>query len=64
DTYPASLPDQGIDITGIPDGTYLVRVTADWQNFWQETNEGNNSASAQVRITGSTVTLLSASDGI
>ncbi|RYY45867.1 MAG: hypothetical protein EON53_09920, partial [Actinomycetales bacterium] len=39
DTYPASLPDQGIDITGIPDGTYLVRVTADWQNFWQETNE-------------------------
>lgn len=63
DTYPSSLPDQAIDITGIPDGTYLVRVTADWQHFWEETNESNNSASAQIRIAGNTVTLLSANDG-
>lgn len=64
DTYPATLPDQGIDVTGLPDGTYLVRVTADWQDFWRETNEGDNSASAQVRISGNTVTLLSATDGL
>jgi hypothetical protein len=64
DTYPATLPDQAIDITGIPDGVYLVKVTADWQNFWQETNESDNSASAQIRITGNTVTLLSATDGL
>ncbi|KQX75835.1 lysyl oxidase family protein [Aeromicrobium sp. Root472D3] len=64
DTYPSSLPDQGIDVTGIPDGTYLVRVTADWQNFWQESNETNNSASAQIRIAGNAVTLLSATDGL
>ncbi len=64
DTYPASLPDQGIDITGIPDGTYRVKVTADWQNFWRETDERDNSASAQIRISGDTVTLLSATDGL
>ena len=63
DTYPTTLPDQAIDITGIPDGVYWVKVTADWQNFWKETNENDNSASAQIRITGNTVTLLSAPDG-
>lgn len=64
DTYPTSLPDQGIDITGLPDGTYLVKVTADWQDLWDETDETNNSASATIRIEGDTVTLLSATDGL
>lgn len=64
DTYPATLPDQGIDITGLPDGTYLVKVTADWQHYWRETNESNNSASARILIAGDTVTLISASDGL
>lgn len=64
DTYPATLPDQGIDITGLPDGTYVVKVTADWQHYWRETNEANNSASARISISGNTVSLLSASDGL
>lgn len=64
DTYPETLPDQGIDVTGLPDGIYTVKVTADWQHYWKETNESNNAATAQVRITGSTVTLLSANDGL
>lgn len=64
DTYPATLPDQAIDITGLPNGDYVVKVTADWQHLWAETNEANNSASARVRINGNTVTLLSATDGL
>ena len=64
DTYPASLPDQAIDITGLPDGNYTVKVTADWQNFWRETNESNQSATALIRITGNSVALLTARDGI
>jgi hypothetical protein len=64
DTYPATLPDQYIDITGLPDGVYTVKVIADWANWYQESNENNNSASASVRITGNTVTLLSAPDGL
>jgi len=64
DTYPVSLPDQGINVTGLPDGVYVVKITADWQNFYKESNESNNSASARVQITGNSVTLLSANDGL
>jgi hypothetical protein len=64
DTYPASLPDQAIDITGRPDGDYTVRVEADWQHFWAEKDETNNFATAKIRIAGNTVTLLSATDGL
>ena len=64
DTYPTSLPDQAIDITGLADGTYQVKVTADRGGWIKEKNESNNFASAQVRITGNTVTLLSATNGL
>lgn len=64
DTYQVTLPHQGMNITGIPDGAYTVKVTADWQDFWEETNESNNSATAQIRIDGNTVTLVSANDGL
>lgn len=64
DTYPTTLPDQAIDVTGVPNGDYTVRVTADWQHLWAETNENNNSATAKIRINGNTVTLLSATDGL
>jgi len=52
DTYPTTLPDQGIDITGIPDGTYTVRVHADVGNYVKESNENDNTASVQVTIAG------------
>jgi hypothetical protein len=64
DTYPATLPDQAIDITGIADGVYTVKVTADWQGFYKESNENNNSATAKIQIKGNTVTLMSATDGL
>jgi len=64
DTYPSSLPDQGIDIGGLPDGTYTVTVEADAQNVVQEKIETNNSVSAQVTIVGNRVTHVTASGGI
>ena len=64
DTYPSSLPDQAINITGIPDGTYTVKVTADWQGFWQEKNDGNNTATSKVTITGNNVAFVSADTGL
>jgi hypothetical protein len=64
DTYPSSLPDQAIDVTGLPDGTYKVRVTADWQGFWREKNENNNVAMSTIRIAGNTVTFVSADSGL
>jgi hypothetical protein len=64
DTYPTTLPDQGIDVTGLADGNYRVILTADQFGGIKESNESNNSASALIKITGNTVALLSASDGL
>lgn len=64
DTYPTSLPNQYIDITGLPDGVYTVRVSTDQANWFQETNDSNNFASAQIQITGSSVTVVSQGAGL
>lgn len=58
DTYPTSLPDQAIDITDVPDGTYVVRVHADARGAVTESSENNNIAEVQIQITGNTVTVM------
>lgn len=58
DTYPTTLPDQAIDITGLPDGVYTVRVHADAKGAVIESNENNNTATVQIQITGDTVTVM------
>jgi hypothetical protein len=57
DTYPVSLPDQDIDITDLPDGTYNVVVRADAYDYILETNEANNATSIQIDIVGDEVTI-------
>ena len=42
DIYPSSLPDQFIDITGLPDGRYRLVVTADASGWFAEENDANN----------------------
>jgi Lysyl oxidase len=42
DEYPATLPDQYVDITDLTPGHYRLRVTADGQNWFAETDELNN----------------------
>jgi len=59
DTYPSHLPDQAIDVTGLPDGIYTVRVEADALGLIRETNNANNAATVQVSIVGDTVTPIS-----
>jgi hypothetical protein len=56
DTYPTTLPDQGVDITDLPDGVYTVKVLVDTDNFVRESNERNNTATVVVRIKGDQVT--------
>jgi hypothetical protein len=58
DNYQWSLPDQYIDTTGLPDGTYRLWATADQANFFLESNESNNSTWADLRIDASGVTVL------
>lgn len=55
DTYPATLPDQALDITDVPDGRYLVSVTADDLGAVTEVSDGNNTASIEVTIQGDEV---------
>lgn len=58
DTYPTSLPDQAINITGVADGTYTVRVYADAIGAVKESNEDNNVAEVKIEISGDTVTVV------
>jgi hypothetical protein len=50
DIYPWSLPDQYIDITHLPEGSYRLWATADQANFFRERSEVNNSTWADLWI--------------
>lgn len=64
DTYSSSLPDQFIDISTIPDGTYRLVSVADPNTTSRpggrllESNDSNNAASIDVLITRSAVTIV------
>lgn len=42
DKYPAALPGQDLDITGLPAGVYRLLITSDQANLFLESNENNN----------------------
>jgi hypothetical protein len=50
DNYPWFFIFQWIDITGLPGGTYKVRVTVDIQNFYDERVETDNCVWTRIRI--------------
>lgn len=53
DPYTWALPDQRVDITGLPDGEYRVIAKADPNNWFRESDEANNVAWADIRLTTS-----------
>jgi len=63
DTYRAGIAFQYIDITGVATGKYVITVTADPNGYLQESNITNNTATATIRITTSSVNVLSYGDG-
>ena len=58
DTYGFKIVDQFIDITGLPNGTYTVTATVDTLGMFVERCENNNSTTATVQISGTSVTIL------
>jgi Lysyl oxidase len=42
DRYGSTLPDQYIDVTGLGDGKYRLRATADGSSWFKESNDKNN----------------------
>ena len=65
DVYRSTIAHQWIDITGIPNGTYKIKVNVDPPDSsggqFRESNEANNRGSTMIRISGTTVTILSRS---
>ncbi len=55
DLYDKSLPDQWIDVTDVPDGTYWLESEADPANHILEKDETNNVARVKVTIDRSTL---------
>lgn len=63
DIYPASITDQYINISSLPAGDYTVTATADWANWFVESNEANNGTTARIRISKNGVTVLDPGTG-
>lgn len=58
DVYNWFLPDQYIEVTGIPDGYYLLETIADIDELVLEANENNNTVGALIRICGDAVEIV------
>jgi hypothetical protein len=53
DPYQWTLPDQRLDVTGLPDGEYRLWAKADPDDWFRESDETNNVTWADVRLTTS-----------
>ena len=62
DVYNWFLADQYIEITGVPDGLYVIETTANPIRTVHETTFDDNAARATIRLRGETVTLVG--DGV
>ncbi|MFN8619725.1 MAG: lysyl oxidase family protein [Chloroflexota bacterium] len=54
DTYPWNYAGQRIDISSVPDGDYLLCLSADPEHQFLEQREGNNDGWARIRLTTET----------
>ena len=59
DEYDQTDPGQPIDLTGVPDGTYILHGVVDPQHLLTESNPMNNVTDTLLQISGSNVTVLS-----
>jgi hypothetical protein len=59
DEYPSSIAFQYIDISGLPNGDYVVTLEADLDGEFIEADETNNTGWAVIRITRKSVKILS-----
>ena len=54
DPYTWALPDQRLDVTGLPDGQYRLEATADPNRWFRETDETNNTTWTEISLKTST----------
>jgi hypothetical protein len=58
DLYDQTDNGQPIDLTGVPDGTYVLQATVDPQHIFTESDATNDVVDTLLQITGSSVTVL------
>jgi hypothetical protein len=58
DLYNWNLPDQYIDVTGLTSGRYKLQATADVPNWFLEGSETNNVTWVDIKISGSSVSVI------
>lgn len=58
DVYTYDLPGQYIDITGLPDGVYAIRLVVDPENYILERRDDNNIVRLNLEIRGRQVRVL------
>ena len=59
DQYDQTDNGQPIDLTGVPDGTYILRGIVDPEHILTESNPDNDVVDTRLQITGTTATVLS-----
>jgi hypothetical protein len=59
DEYDQTDDGQPIDLTGVPDGTYILQGIVDPQHVLTESDPSNNVVDTEVQISGNSVTVLS-----
>ncbi|NPV06932.1 MAG: LysM peptidoglycan-binding domain-containing protein [Anaerolineae bacterium] len=55
DTYGPELPGQHLDITGVPDGRYAIRIVVNPDGLISETNTANNVSVRHIEIQGDSI---------
>jgi Lysyl oxidase len=63
DIYPATIAFQYVDITGLPQGKYLLTASANPNDQAIESNYGNNSVWAKLQINNNSVKVIQTSPG-
>lgn len=59
DEYDQTDPGQPIDLTGVPDGTYILRGMVDPDHVFTESNTADNATDTLLQVSGTTVTVVS-----
>ena len=62
DSYPAEFAGQYVDVTGVPDGDYLLCISADPLGQFRESDEGDNDAWARIALTSDGVSVSTVGD--
>ena len=55
DFYDFNTPGQELDVTGLPDGLYALRITADPLNRLEESDDSDNASELRLRLAGGTL---------